>query len=86
MVQECAKELLALALEHGFADFLAPAKIYCGWALVEQGQSEEGMALMRQGKCQNAYDLLEPVYAWFTEGFDTADLQDAKALLDELGA
>ena len=32
-----------------------------------------------------ARDLLAPVYAWFTEGFDTADLKEAKALLDELG-
>jgi predicted ATPase len=31
-----------------------------------------------------ARDLLAPVYAWFTEGFDTADLKEAKALLDEL--
>jgi predicted ATPase len=38
----------------------------------------------QQGKRQEAYDLLAPVYHWFTEGFDTADLQDAKALLDEL--
>jgi len=38
----------------------------------------------RQGKRQEAYDLLVPVYGWFTEGFDTADLKDAKALLDEL--
>jgi tetratricopeptide (TPR) repeat protein len=38
----------------------------------------------RQGKRQEAYDLLAPVYNWFTEGFDTADLKDAKALLDEL--
>ena len=30
------------------------------------------------------YELLAPVYAWFTEGFDTKDLLDAKALLDEL--
>ena len=37
-----------------------------------------------QGKRAEAYDLLAPVYGWFTEGFDTADLQDAKALLDEL--
>jgi predicted ATPase len=37
-----------------------------------------------QGKRQEAYDLLAPVYHWFTEGFDTADLKDAKALLDEL--
>jgi predicted ATPase len=37
-----------------------------------------------QGKTAEARDLLAPVYAWFTEGFDTADLKDAKALLDEL--
>jgi predicted ATPase len=40
----------------------------------------------RQGKRQEAHDLLAPVYHWFTEGFDTADLQEAKALLDELQA
>ena len=37
-----------------------------------------------QDKRQDAYDLLAPVYEWFTEGFDTADLQDAKALLAAL--
>jgi predicted ATPase len=37
-----------------------------------------------QGKRREAYDLLAPVYGWFTEGFGTADLQEAKALLDEL--
>jgi len=37
-----------------------------------------------QDKRQDATDLLAPVYGWFTEGFDTADLQEAKALLDEL--
>ncbi len=37
-----------------------------------------------QNKRQDAYDLLAPVYNWFTEGFDTADLQEAKTLLDEL--
>jgi predicted ATPase/DNA-binding winged helix-turn-helix (wHTH) protein len=39
-----------------------------------------------QGKRAAAYDLLAPVYGWFTEGFDTADLQEAKALLEELGS
>ena len=34
---------------------------------------------------QEAYDLLAPIYNWFTEGFDTADLQEAKAVLGELG-
>ena len=38
-----------------------------------------------QGKCQDAYELLAPVYDWFTEGFGTKDLLDAKALLTELG-
>ena len=37
-----------------------------------------------QGKRQEARDLLAPVYHWFIEGFDTPDLQDAKALLDAL--
>jgi tetratricopeptide (TPR) repeat protein len=38
----------------------------------------------QQGKRQEAYDLLTPIYGWFTEGFDTADLQEARALLEEL--
>ena len=37
-----------------------------------------------QGKPAAARELLAPVYGWFTEGFDTLDLKDAKALLDEL--
>jgi predicted ATPase len=39
-----------------------------------------------QGKRKEALDLLKPVYDWFTEGFDTKDLKDAKALLEELRA
>jgi predicted ATPase len=39
-----------------------------------------------QGKPQEARNLLAPVYCWFTEGFDTLDLKEAKALLDELQA
>jgi predicted ATPase len=38
----------------------------------------------RQGKRDEARQLLAPVYGWFTEGFDTTDLREAKALLDEL--
>src|SRR5262249_17725779 len=38
----------------------------------------------QQGKRQEAHDLLAPIYGWFTEGFDTADLQEAKALLEVL--
>ena len=36
------------------------------------------------GKRIAAYELLAPIYGWFTEGFDTADFQEAKALLDAL--
>jgi len=57
----------------------------------QQAQSLElrgAMSLARlwqqQGKRTEAYELLAPVYGWFTEGFDTADLQEAKALLDAL--
>jgi predicted ATPase len=42
--------------------------------------------LMReQGRTREAYDLLAPVYGWFTEGFNTKDLREAKVLLDQLG-
>jgi len=48
-----------------------------------------GMSLARlrrdQGRHTEARDLLAPVYGWFTEGFDTADLKEAKALLAEIG-
>ena len=39
-----------------------------------------------QGKPQQARELLAPVYGWFTEGFGTRDLKEAKALLDELSS
>ncbi len=38
----------------------------------------------QQGKCTAAYDLLAPIYGWFTEGFDTADLQEARELVEAL--
>ena len=41
--------------------------------------------LQRQGKRDAARELLASIYAWFTEGFDTADLQEARALLEEVG-
>jgi predicted ATPase len=39
-----------------------------------------------QGKRDEARELLAPMYSWFTEGFDTRDLKEAKALLDDLAA
>jgi predicted ATPase len=57
----------------------------------QQAQSWELRAAMRlarlwqqQGKRTEAYALLAPLYGWFTEGFDTPDLQEAQALLEEL--
>jgi len=61
------------------------------WAGEQQAKSWElrtSTSLARlwqqQGKRKEAHDLLAPVYSWFTEGFDTKDLKDAKALLEEL--
>ena len=61
-------------------------------ARTQQAKSYElraSMSLARlwgdQGRRAEARDLLAPVYGWFTEGFDTPDLKEAKALLDELG-
>jgi predicted ATPase len=57
----------------------------------QQAKSLELRAVMRlsrlwqqQGRRVEAYELLAPIYGWFTEGFDTADVQEAKALLDDL--
>jgi hypothetical protein len=41
--------------------------------------------LLAQSKRDEAHTMLADIYNWFTEGFDTADLKDAKALLEELG-
>ena len=40
----------------------------------------------QQGRTDEARELLAEIYGWFTEGFDTADLKEAKALLEELSA
>ena len=62
-------------------------------ARLQQAKSWELRAAMSmarlwrdQGKRDEARDLLTPVYGWFTEGFDTRDLKEAKALLEELAA
>jgi predicted ATPase len=63
------------------------------WARKQQAKSWELRTatsyarLMRErGREREARELLAPVYGWFTEGFDTLDLKEAKALLDELAA
>jgi predicted ATPase len=64
-----------------------------GIARAQQAKSWELRAAMSmtrlwrdQGKRQQAHDLLAPVYGWFTEGFDTLDLKEAKSLLEQLKA
>jgi predicted ATPase len=76
---------------------VAKAQRYFERALAVAGQQQAkswelraSMSLARlwrdQGKVQEAREALAPVYGWFTEGFDTRDLKDAKALLDQLAA
>jgi predicted ATPase len=71
----------------------AQAYFECALAVSRKQQAKSwelraSMSLARlwrdQGKVQQARELLAPVYGWFTEGFDTRDLREAKALLDEL--
>ena len=61
---------------------VAPAQQAKSWEL------RAAMSLARlwrdQGKGQEAHDLLAPIYGWFTEGFGTPDLREAKALLETL--
>jgi predicted ATPase len=70
--EELYRKALSVAVEQG-------AKL---WEL----RAAVSLARLRSdhGRRAEAHALLSPIYGWFTEGFDTADLKDAKALLDEL--
>jgi len=72
-VEVCFRTALAVAREQGTRGLELRAAV--------------SLARLRryQGRWGEARDLLAPVYSWFTEGFDTPDLKEAKALLDELG-
>jgi predicted ATPase len=82
-----------LLLRQGHSE--AAEKLYREALSISQGQEAKlwelraavSLARLRrdQGRQAEARDLLAPVYGWFTEGFDTADLKEAKALLEELG-
>jgi predicted ATPase len=72
------------AAEHSYGQALAIAARQ-GAKTFELGAATSLACLWRdQGKRTEARDLLAPIYGWFTEGFDTPVLQDAKALLDQL--
>jgi predicted ATPase len=72
-------------VETGFQTALAIACRQQAKALELRAAMSLARLWQQQGKQAEAYELLAPIYGWFTEGFDTADLQEAKALLAELG-
>jgi predicted ATPase len=84
---------IAVIAEHRAMNVDAEAHFMRALAVAREQQAKSwefraAMSLARrwrdQGKMQQARELLAPVYGWFTEGFDTRDLKEAKALLDEL--
>jgi predicted ATPase len=86
-----AGEIALMSPERDAAKAQAHFERALGVAREQQAKSWELRAAMSMarlwhahGKREQAHDLLAPIYGWFTEGFDTRDLKDAKALLDEL--
>jgi hypothetical protein len=65
---------------------LALAQKIGGKAFELRGTTSPTRLVASQGRRDEARTMLAEIYNWFTEGFDTADLKDAKALLDELSA
>jgi predicted ATPase len=70
--------------EQSFRQALAVARRQQAKSLELRAAMSLSRLWQQQGKLAEARELLAPIYGWFTEGFDTADLQDAKALLEEL--
>jgi predicted ATPase len=92
-VNRVAGEINLKSLQPDAAEAEASFKLALTIAHQQEARSLElraAMSLARlwrdQGKPQEARELLAPVYGWFTEGFDTRDLKEAKALLDELAS
>ena len=75
---------MAQALAHPYS--LAWARCIAAWVYQFcRGCAGCARLWQQQGKRTAAHALLAPIYGWFTEGLDTAELQDAKALLNALG-
>jgi class 3 adenylate cyclase/tetratricopeptide (TPR) repeat protein len=72
--EQCLRHAIAIAAEQGAKSFELRAAMSLARLLRDSGRPDEARA------------MLADIYNWFTEGFDTADLKDAKALLDKLGA
>lgn len=73
------------AAERSYREAIAVAQRQSARSLELRAATSLARLLRGQGRNDEARGLLAPVHGWFTEGFDTADLKDAKALLDELG-
>jgi tetratricopeptide (TPR) repeat protein len=71
--------------ERSYREAIAVAQRQGARSLELRAATSLARLLRGQGRDDEARGLLAPVHGWFTEGFDTADLKDAKALLDELG-
>ena len=89
-VHRVAGEIALMSAEPDLAKAEAYFEKALSVARQQQAKSWELRAAMSmarlwrdQGKRQEAHDLLAPIYGWFTEGFDTRDLKEAKALLEE---
>ena len=92
-IHRMAGDIALMSPERGAAKGEAYFERALAVARTQQAKSWELRAAMSmarlwrdQGKRQQARDLLAPVYGWFTEGFGTPDLKEAKALLDQLHA
>jgi predicted ATPase len=82
---ECGLRIAELSPEDCFRKAIDMARNQQAKSLELRAATSLARLWRSQDKHQQAYDLLAPVYEWFTEGFDTADLQEAKTLLDDLG-
>jgi predicted ATPase len=81
---ECRAQSAVLAAEECFQRALAVARRQEATSLELRAAMSLSHLWQLQGKQAEARALLAPIYGWFTEGFGTADFQEAKALLEEL--
>jgi TOMM system kinase/cyclase fusion protein len=81
---ECGVRHVESTAEECFQQALDVARRQHARSLELRAATSLGRLWQQQGKRTEAYQLLAEIYGWFTEGFDTADLQDARGLLDAL--
>ena len=85
LLQGGKRPKMLVEVEESFRQAVAVARRQQAKSLELRAAMSLARLWQRQGKRAEASALLAPIYNWFTEGFDTADLQEARALLDELG-